>query len=327
MCSLLVINEQYHQIARVDGVEAANDTQPSKKMPERPVLSLFSPIYEDTGRPFPYLILDEVQFVKNQLSKTHQAIKQLPYGAVICASGTILPNQWTDVYGFISFLAGHPFYTEQEFVRVFASRYGNRVRDPPPTKRARLIKFLLAFTIRHPASILHIPDAVYTTVRFDLNAVEEDHVVYFTAKFYEAMRFMKVPGLSAIQTDDDAINAQANAVRAQQWAGHPALFKVISKFVEFLDLVAEAFIRTTKTLAFRFDGTVKEGDRHTTRGAWSNSKSPHPPILVTAGAGGAGMNLQAGNHVVRCERWWTESEEMQADARCHRKNQAKQVRV
>jgi SNF2 family DNA or RNA helicase len=212
-------------------------------------------------------------------------------------------------------------------VRVFASRYGNRVRDPLPTKRARLIKFLLAFAIGHPASILRILDAVYTTVRFDLNAVEEDHVVNFTAKFYEAMRFMKAPGLSAIQTDDDAINAQANAVRAQQWAGHPALFKVISKFVEFLDLVAEAFIRTTKTLAFRFDGTVKEGDRQTTRDAWSNSKSPHPLILVTAGAGGVGMNLQAGNHVVRCERWWTESEEMQADARCHRKNQAKQVRV
>ncbi|KAH0392775.1 hypothetical protein KCU89_g13108, partial [Aureobasidium melanogenum] len=243
-------------------------------MPERPVLSLFSPIYEDTGRPFPYLILIEVQFAKNQLSKTHQAIKQLPYGAVICVSGTILPNQ-----------------TEQEFVRVFASRYGNQVRDPLPTKRTRLIKFLLAFAIGHPASILRILDAVYTT-------------------FYEAMRFMKAPGLSAIQTDDDAINAQANAVRAQQWAGHPALFKVISSFVEFLDLVAEAFIRNTKTLAFRFDGT-----------------SSHPPILVTAGAGGAGMNLQAGNHDVRCERWWTESEEMQADARCHRKNQAKQVRV
>lgn len=28
------------------------------------------------------------------------------------------------------------------------------------------------------------------------------------------------------QTDDDAINALPNAVRAQQWAGHPALFEV-----------------------------------------------------------------------------------------------------
>ncbi|KAG9831484.1 hypothetical protein KCU98_g13541, partial [Aureobasidium melanogenum] len=102
---------------------------------------------------------------------------------------------------------------------------------------------------------------------------------------------------------------------------------VFSNFVEFLDLVAEAFLRSTKTLAFHFDGTVKEGDRQTIRAAWSNSKSPHPPILVTAGAGGAEMNLQAGNHVVRRERWWTESEEMQADARCHRKNQAKQVRL
>jgi hypothetical protein len=48
--------------------------------------------------------------------------------AVICASGTILPNQWTDIYGVVDFLAGHPFDTEQEFVRVFITHYGNRVR-------------------------------------------------------------------------------------------------------------------------------------------------------------------------------------------------------
>lgn len=126
-------------------------------MPGRPVLSLISPIYEDPGRQFLYMILDEVQFVKYQLGKTHQAIKQLPYAAATCASDTILPDQWTDVYG-VLFLAGHSFYIEQEFVRVFATRYGNRVRDLLITKRARLIKLLMAFTIGHSAPVLNIPD-------------------------------------------------------------------------------------------------------------------------------------------------------------------------
>lgn len=39
------------------------------------------------------------------------------------------------------------------------------------------------------------------------------------------------------------------------------------------------------------------------------------------------MNLQAGNHVFCCEIWLIEAEEMQADARCHRKQQEKQVMV
>ena len=53
----------------------------------------------------------------------------------------------------------------------------------------------MAFTVDHPASILHVPDAIYTTARSDLDAVGEDRVVYFTAKFYGALRFMNAPGL------------------------------------------------------------------------------------------------------------------------------------
>lgn len=142
--------------------------QLTKKMLERPALSLVSPIYEDMGRPFPFLILDEVQYVKNQLSKTHQAIKQLPYVAVIGASGTILSNQWADMYGLISFLAGQPSYTEHEFARVFAARYGDRVRD---LLRARLTQISHGVHGRPSSLYSPHPGAIYTTVhlpfRFD----------------------------------------------------------------------------------------------------------------------------------------------------------------
>jgi hypothetical protein len=97
-----VEDREYHAWAKDKGIGVANASQTSKKMPNRPILSLCSDVYEDTGRPFPFLVLDEVQYVKHPASKTHIAIKELPYMAVICASGIRrgrLPR-WTSVrYG------------------------------------------------------------------------------------------------------------------------------------------------------------------------------------------------------------------------------------
>lgn len=164
---------EYHALVRSKGITAANASQPDKKMPARPVLSLFSEIYKDTGRPFPFLVLDEVQYVKNQHSKTHIAIKQLPYMAAICILDTILPRSWTDIYGVIDFLKGHPFVTEEEFIRVFLTQYGNCVKDPLPTLLNRLIKFLMVMTVGHPASILKLPDVVHSSSSSDLTASEK----------------------------------------------------------------------------------------------------------------------------------------------------------
>jgi hypothetical protein len=118
--------------------------------------------------------------------------------AVICASGTILTNLWTDIYGFVDFLAGHPFDTEQEFIRVFITHYGSRIRDPLPTARDRLIKFLMAVTVSHPASIMKLKNVKHELIPFVLGMSSEDHVLCWTAKFYEALRFCKAPGLGAI---------------------------------------------------------------------------------------------------------------------------------
>jgi hypothetical protein len=145
--------------------------------------------------------------------------------AVICASGTILSNQWTNIYGFVDFLAGHPFETEQGFIRVFITYYGSRVRDPLPTARDRLIKSLMAVTVGHPASIMKLKDVEHELIPFVLDMSSEDHVLYWTAKFYESFRFCKAPGLRAIQTNDQAANGLAHTVRAQQWATYPSLSK------------------------------------------------------------------------------------------------------
>jgi hypothetical protein len=72
--------------------------------------------------------------------------------------------------------------------------------------------------VGHPASIPKLRDATHDLVPFSLDISSEDHVLYWTAKFYEVLRFCKAPGLGAIQTNDQAANAMVHGVRAQQWA-------------------------------------------------------------------------------------------------------------
>jgi hypothetical protein len=51
----------------------------------------------------------------------------------------------------------------------------------------------MAVTVGHPTSILKLQDATHDLVPFFLDMYSEDHVLYWTAKFYEALRFCKAP--------------------------------------------------------------------------------------------------------------------------------------
>ena len=74
------------------------------------------------------------------------------------------------------------------------TQYGSRVRDSLPTSQNRLIKFLMTMTVGYLASTLKLPDAIHIENSFNLTNWEEDHVLYWPAKFYEALRFCKAQG-------------------------------------------------------------------------------------------------------------------------------------
>jgi hypothetical protein len=92
VCKDLAEYIEYYARAKERGIAVANAAQQGYKMLEHPVRSLFSNVYEDTGRTILFMILDEVQYVKNHSSKTQITIEALPYMIVIYASGTSLPN-------------------------------------------------------------------------------------------------------------------------------------------------------------------------------------------------------------------------------------------
>lgn len=128
--------EQYHAFfERVSqyGLNSATLERPNNKAPSRLISPIFSPIYQDIGRPTQFVVLDEAQYVK-KLGPTHAAVKAINCEAVIMLSGTFLANKWSDCFGVIDFLHGHPVSSLNEFLRIFRSKQGIRVIDPIKTQ-------------------------------------------------------------------------------------------------------------------------------------------------------------------------------------------------
>lgn len=106
---------------------------------------------------------------------------------------------------------------------------------------------------------------------------------------------------------------------------------IFSRYLKFLDIVAEALRRLNDEGAdiqcLRFDGTMDGSERMTSRFTFRKSQSAQTIILITAGAGGAGMNLTSASIVVQCEPWWVASEEWQAWFRVYRPGQTHEVSI
>lgn len=77
---------------------------------------------------------------------------------------------------------------------------------------------------------------------------------------------------------------------------------IFSKFLKFLDIVEEALKRKLRSTAhvLRFDGTVNIDGRKDVKSQFNSSKGS-VVLRITPGAGGAGLNLNAREHIIRCK--------------------------
>lgn len=105
---------------------------------------------------------------------------------------------------------------------------------------------------------------------------------------------------------------------------------VFSTFLQYLDVLAEAmnrdpYFKDRGIRPLRFDGTRSEDERSSVRQQFASSTNTSNPLLITATAGGAGINLQSASQVIICEPWWCENLTRQAIGRVYRRGQKKQV--
>lgn len=217
--------EEFFLAAQDIGQKAA-EAQFSRRLQRRVNLSLYSDVYRARNLPIRHLILDEVQFAKNDRSQTHKAVKALPYARLGALSGTFVANKWSDLFGILHLMPGeNPFNTARDFHRVYGNPH-NKFSEPTQTRLNRLIKTLQALTIARPSSILDLPGLHVSTFDFHLNSLKDiDMVLYLTKLFVDTLRkakrqFSDVNGILVSPRTERSI---LYATRAQQWAAHSAL--------------------------------------------------------------------------------------------------------
>ena len=102
---------------------------------------------------------------------------------------------------------------------------------------------------------------------------------------------------------------------------------VFSVYRHFLDIIEQALkLHNPKARPLRYDDTKTTDQREFVRKEFEQQRYDQI-LLITAGAGGVGLNLTSASIVIQTEVWWNHRRELQAYARAHRKGQSKTVKV
>jgi superfamily II DNA or RNA helicase len=205
--------------ARIDDYTLGRTT----KKPSRPVSILHSSFWDHLNLKIKRLVLDEVHLVNKRNGIRHQALKRLPYEAVIGLTGTMAHNVWHNTSGIIDFGIDHPFPTHQDYMRIFAtSGYDGKLERPSISKMRMLQRFLQAVTICRPASIIQLPPCTRVRSYFQLSNAAKLEVDHLATKY---LQLAVMNEDRAIMFDDGSKRAEclSFAVMAQLYSLHPML--------------------------------------------------------------------------------------------------------
>lgn len=101
---------------------------------------------------------------------------------------------------------------------------------------------------------------------------------------------------------------------------------IFSCFLRFLDIISYALKSVLQIDCIRFDGSIDKDQKRNAQQRFTDAVGPKI-LLITSGSGGVGLNMQSASIVVQIEIWWNRNCERQADARCYRQGQTKEVKV
>ncbi|KAJ4373383.1 hypothetical protein N0V83_003678 [Neocucurbitaria cava] len=149
-------------------------------LPERPNLCFFSEIFEpkNNGPKSPYIILDEVNAVKNSRSLTFAAVLELRKQCDVCLmlTGSPIDNTWPDIFSFLQFVEGHDIRNKTMMMKLLATqnlKYPGRYKPPQGQNFLKFIQILNHFIVRRPESIINLPPLHKHIFKFELNLSEE----------------------------------------------------------------------------------------------------------------------------------------------------------
>jgi superfamily II DNA or RNA helicase len=295
-----------------------------------------------------YAIMDEAQNIKNPMSATAQAAKELPAVRRLALTGTPIENRLSEIWSIFSFVSPGLLGPLQKF----EERYGRPIDQGDSKAAARLRAIIHPFILRRTKSevvkdlppklevdnlVDLAPDqkAIYLQVLREVRAqvmgeVERQgvaksqlHILAGLTKLRQAACDPRLLGLPREFSHDDSgkLTALRELVEEVESGGHKVL--IFSQFVSMLKLIKTA-LDEDKIRYEYLDGSTMDRPERIAR----FQEDPTITVfLISLKAGGSGLNLTAADTVIHFDPWWNPAVEDQASDRAHRIGQNRVVTV
>ena len=292
---------------------------------------------------FDYIILDEVQVIKNFSSQSAKAARLLQGHRRLALSGTPIENHLGDLWSLFEFLNPGMLGGVSFFKRHFKSR-----ESADESFCTLLARYLRPFILRRTKEQVapELPDKVEQTLFCELQPGERRR--YDELKKYYRLSLQR--SIDTVGLGKTKIHVLEALLRLRQASCHPGLLdheriggssaKIDLLLQHLDDVLAEdhkalVFSQFTSLLSILRDRLDRQGvlyeylDGQTRDRARRIERFQQDPecklFLISLKAGGLGLNLTAAEYVFLLDPWWNPATEAQAIDRTHRIGQEKKV--
>lgn len=289
------------------------------------------------------LILDEVQYIKNSVSKTYKAISKLSARIKIGLSGTPFENNVTELWALMNVLNPGLFGSKKDFIKKYS--------DINDNKKAliQLKKMIKPFILRRKklevlpnlpekfeqeiyCDMTHqqkeLYDSILTKIRNEINRLPTRYEIKDNALILEGLLYLRQicchPKLLRkelnINNCYESEKFELFKIKMEEIMNNKGKVVVFSQFTSMLKIM-EKWIKQKKWNYFYLDGTVKNRQKIVE----GFEKSNEGIFLISLKAGGVGLNLVSSQYAIIYDPWWNPAVEDQAADRIYRIGQTENV--
>jgi SNF2 family DNA or RNA helicase len=275
-------------------------------------------LYEN--RVFDTIFLDEAQAVKNPITKTAAAVRQIQANQKFALSGTPIENSLDELWSIFQVVLPGFFPSRQEFRRL------------PQEKISRMVRPFILRRMKKDV-LKELPEKIETNHYSELTKPQKElYLAYLDKIQKEAVQSMEAEGFNK-----NRIKILAGLTRLRQLCCHPALFienyqEESGKLEELIDIVKNAIESGKRLLIFsQFSSMLKMIDRRMKfegiQNFYLDGQTPSKDrlqmadqfnsgekdvFLISLKAGGTGLNLTGADTVILYDLWWNPAVEEQA---------------
>jgi superfamily II DNA or RNA helicase len=296
---------------------------------------------------FSYIILDEAQYIKNQKTRSANAVKRLRGRSRFALTGTPVENSLSELWSIFDFLMPGYLSTYNVFRRRFETLITQYEEKGALERLQAMVRPFILRRLKKDV-LKELPPKTETIIPTTMS--KEQRLVY-VASLAKAKEVLDSK-LATYSEQQSGIFIIAELMRLRQICCDPRLvfeeyaggsaklttcldiienclesgrhLLLFSQFTSMLQIIAEALDSLGITY-YRLEGSTPKTERQ--RLVNSFNEGAVPVFLISLKAGGTGLNLTRADTVIHYDPWWNLSAERQATDRTHRIGQENNVQV